>query len=878
MRRLAALVALLVCLATASAALADSSSLYRGPAPRPGPDILYDQPATSPQLTNGDGWSAPSILISGATAYRDGEFLYQDYLYDDHGANSGQRDQNDPRGQAAGTSSDLFSMPNGTYTYPSNGAYAMNAADLVEFRVKPLTDSTAFRLTLNTMKDARLYGFTIAIGGTPGVELPMPDGANTTAPADMFLTVHGGSGKLVNAATKADLGSVAVKVDGERRQIEVKVPHAAWDPTGKTVRLAAGVGLWDNANDKYLIPQQDADETHPGGAGSLPAPSAFFNVAFRTNEPTPRPNDPVNAVNPAWWRDRQQGSDLAAGSIGAFGVDVDFAKLAAGTDDESNVPRDGAMDRILASHFEAEQGLNYELCASTEKCTGEYRGRLQPYAIYIPKKAPPGSGFGLTLLLHSLSANYNQFLTTQNQSQFGERGTGSIVITSEARGPDSWYYDAGAADVFEVWADVASRYKLDPDYTVISGYSMGGYGTYKLATQYPDLFAKGQPVVGPPGLGIWPPPSEPVPGGAESNTNHMLASLRNVPFLIWNAVEDELVPYAGPVLQAQTFDDLGYRYIFDSFPTAEHLTLALHDQYKPAADFLGDTEVDRNPPHVTYVRNPTMDFPGVRTVANHAYWLSAIKLRDGSGDAPRGTIDVRSRGFGVGDPVPGATQHGGGALAPGTLGALTFTEQSKAWGEAPAESKLDVLVINAENVSSVTVDPARARVDCDVQLDVKSDGPLTVNLRGCGRKTTIGGRNGRCDASRPPRASVSRAGSRVRRHRISLRGRAVAFRCSGGKHARGKVKRVSVSVSQTAGLECRFLGRSGRLTKARSCNKPVRLRARLGKVRPGKVPWTFRARPHLPHGRYTVSVRAVDTRGRAGGKRGRFNKKVFTIR
>ena len=46
-------------------------------------------------------------------------------------------------------------------------------------------------------------------------------------------------------------------------------------------------------------------------------------------------------------------------------------------------------------------------------------------------------------------------------------------------------------------------------------------------------------------------------------------------------------------------------------------------------------------------------------------------------------IDVRSRGFGVGDPTPGATQHGGGALGPGTLGELPYTEQSKSWGPAP---------------------------------------------------------------------------------------------------------------------------------------------------------------------------------------------------
>ena len=877
--RVAAFIAVLFSLACAPSAAGDASSLYHGPKPRPGPDILYQTPAVAPQLTNGPGWSAPSILISGAAAYRDGEFLYQDFLYDDHGANSGQRDENDPRGQAAGTSGDLFSQPNGTYTYPTGAGYAMNAADLVEFRVKPFADQTRFRITLNTLKDARLYGITIAIGGKPGVELPMPNGANTTAPADLFLTVHGLSGKLTDAVTGADRGTVAVSVNEERRQIEVRVPHAAWNPTGKTVRLAAAVGLWDNDKDQYLIPQQDADETHPGGAGNLAAPSAFFNVAFRTDEATPAPNDPVNSVSPAWWRDRAQGSALMGGSIGDFGVDVDFAKLAAGTDDDSKVPKDGPMDRILASHFETEQGLDYStLCASTEECKGEYRGRLQPYAIYIPRKAPPASGYGMTLLLHSLSANYNQYLTTQNQSQFGERGTGSIVITPEGRGPDGWYWDTAGADTFEVWADVASRFKLDPAWTVISGYSMGGYGTYKLSTQYPDLFAKGQPVVGPPGLGIWLPPAEVLSGGARSNTNHMLGSLRNVPFFIWNAVEDELVPYAGARAQAQTFDDLGYRYTWDSFPTAEHLTLAIHDQYQPAADFLGTTKVNRNPPHVTYVANPTMNFPDVGTVADHAYWLSGVGLRDGTGDAPLGTIDIRSHGFGVDDPEPSDTAHGGGALAPGTLGALSYTEQSKSWGDAPSASVADVLEIDATNVGSVTVAPRRARVDCDAQLLVKSDGPLTVTLAGCDRKTTLGGRAGRCDRSRTPRASVSRAGSRVTRRRLSLRGRAVAFRCSDGRAGRGTVRRVYVSVSRTAGLKCRFLRRGGRIGRARSCSRPVWLRARLGRLRPGKVPWAFGQRVRLSRGRYTVAVRAVDKRGRAGGRRGRFNRKTFVVR
>src|SRR6266511_5322693 len=65
-----------------------------------------------------------------------------------------------------------------------------------------------------------------------------------------------------------------------------------------------------------------------------------------------------------------------------------------------------------------------------------------------------------------------------------------------SRGPDENYENYGAADVFEVWADVARRYRLNPDWTVISGYSMGGIGTFKLGSQFPDLFARAQPTVG----------------------------------------------------------------------------------------------------------------------------------------------------------------------------------------------------------------------------------------------------------------------------------------------------------------------------------------------------------------------------------------------
>jgi hypothetical protein len=218
----------------------------------------------------------------------------------------------------------------------------------------------------------------------------------------------------------------------------------------------------------------------------------------------------------------------------------------------------------------------------------------------------------------------------------------------------------------------------------------------------------------------------------------MLASVRNVPFMIWDGALDELVPLAGVTVQAQTFDDLGYRYVFDVFPTSDHLALAGNDSYQPAADFLGTRRVVRDPAHVTYVVNPTMDFRKRKTVADHAYWLSRLRLRDGDGDAPLGTVDAVSHAFGVTDPEPGPTQTSSGTLPPGNLGSFAYTERSKDWGEPGTEPKRDELTIDAENLRSLTVAVARAKLSCDAKLDVTTDGPLTVKLAGCHRTLHFG--------------------------------------------------------------------------------------------------------------------------------------------
>ena len=719
---------------------APTTSLYTGPGPRPGPDILYSSPAVAPQLTNTGIWHASPILVSGATAYRHGEFLYQDWIYDDHGAHE-VPDPNYP-----GMSGDLFSKSDGTYDYPSGPGYNNNAADLVEFRVKPTARYTAFRITLNTLLDPKLVAFSIAIGGTPGQVHPFPDGANVSAPADLFLTVHPSGSTLTadlvhaSGATPVSGPAPSVGVDLQRRQIEVNVPHADWNPRRSTVRLAMGVGLWDATNSRYLLPQGGADASHPGGAGTAASPPAFFNVAFRSNAQEPLPDVKAGSgvlTDARWWRDEAQGTTLATGDISKFYADVSFAKLWRKVTDNSQVPTTGPLDRILPSHFETAQGADFSSecglqgASSPSSCVPEYTGQLQPYAIYIPKAPAPAGGYGLTLLLHSLSANYNQYMGTRNQSQFGDRATPSIVITPEARGPDQFYEGLGEADVFEVWAAVAQLYKLNPAYTDITGYSMGGFGTYDIGAQFPDLFARAQPTV-----------------GEESDTN-VLASFRNLPVLAWNAAGDELV---GPQDYVPTYNKLaglGYRaeiHIHQPcaststnptcsalFPT--HLELAVNDQYAPAAAFLGNAQVDYNPFHVTYVVNPARDADKYQVVANHAYWVSGLTVRTAGSE---GEIDAISHGFGLADPTASGVTDGAGTLTGGNLGPIQYVSEAQTWGPTPSAPKSDAIDITATNLATASIDVTRADVDCNVALHITSDGPLTVTLPGCNRVVSAG--------------------------------------------------------------------------------------------------------------------------------------------
>jgi dienelactone hydrolase len=588
-----------------------------------------------PVLQNATGWRASPIMVAGAQAYVRGEYLYQDHVYDGFGADTTQGPL--PPDPVPAASDVSFSGQTGDVVYPTNEKrYGFDAADLLEFRARVDRGRVRYRVTLNTMLDARAAAVAIGVDSAPGGRSDWGFGIGSLGDLGLErVIVASGDG-----AHSRDVKGVTATVNATRNQIEITTPLKA--PARGAWRHYVVVGLWNGSSFKQILDQPTAEE--PGGAHGTDAPP-IFNAGFRFAEPAvpndlegtladPAANSGSRGAGAGSWRDHAQAHALADRDISAFHADIDFRKLRAKTTDLSRVPRSGVMVRLYASRLDLGEGMQTQ--------RPMMRGRIQPYVLYVPPTYSARSRAPLTLLLHSLAASYNQYavFAPETYRQLGAERR-SLVLTPAGRGPDGWYHDEAEIDVFEAWADVARRYAIDAERVSVSGYSMGGYGTYKLTSMYPDLFARAFAVVGPPDESVTGGPTGGRFAGLEDteNTIHVLDNLRNVPLLMWNGLNDELVPVAGPINAERRLHELGYQHRLDVFPGYDHFLFSLLDEWGPGRDWLGSHRRNRSPSHVTFRAFPEMDRPKLGLVHDHAYWISGIKVAPG---ARSGLVDAVS--------------------------------------------------------------------------------------------------------------------------------------------------------------------------------------------------------------------------------------------
>lgn len=712
-----------------------------GASPRPGPDILYHSPASAPQLENTGKWNAAPIMVSGMDAYVDGEYLYQDFVYDDYGANTTDAVGNTPPDPKS-NENDTFSPPTGDIAYPTaDDVYHHNAADLLEFRTRRTTDGIAYRITLNTMTEADVAGVAIGID----TDQNAATGTDTWGYGLGSLGTLGLEHIVVTWGTGAELDGETIpsRVDTTRNQIEVEVPL---QPDGETWRHYLVVGLFDTEATRFTQIQQQPDESHPGGAhGQHPPP--VFNVGFRqaSQEPMGSPNLQTETADReldettttgsrsagfGHWREHAQATSLAARDIANFHADIDFERIASGTT-AYNVPETGYLNRLYASAFDLGEGIDAD--------ENVLLGRIQPYSIYIPDSYQPDRPTKFHLHLHANRTCYNELGVYMPDlvRQLGEQRD-AIVLTPEARGPGRFYHDTGEFSVFEAWADAAAHYELDFDRTTVDGYSTGGYGAIKFASQYPDLFAKAFSTVGFAGA------LEPLMAAWEAGYNihteiqdvaQLSDNLRHIPLLMWNGGNDEIVQPPEPIAYEQQLREEGYRHELDVFAGYEHLTFLYRDQWGPAQAFLdgdemGTPRVVRRPARVTYRAVPTLDAEEYGLVHDTAYWVSDITV---AATADSGLVDVTSAALAQATPQAADYRHPGTDPDP-------HVKRGTRWiTPVQGEPRKNALSIELEDVESVTLWIEEANIDPDTPIDlvVESTIPATIILRSSDGATNV---------------------------------------------------------------------------------------------------------------------------------------------
>jgi hypothetical protein len=333
-------------------------------------------------------------------------------------------------------------------------------------------------------------------------------------------------------------------------------------------------------------------------------------------------------------------------------------------------------------------------------------------------------------------------------------------------------------------------FSIDRNRTYIAGHSMGGWASYLLPIEHPDWFAAAFPASGPPTQGAWTgvdlgpqcdslsfqdetPCFTNANGGRARDewTTPLLDNLRDVPYAIYQGVQDELVPVSGVLMQAKRLQDLGYRYRLYLFHGQEHYGPPVVDQWAEGAAYEHQFVRDPNPPQVTYVRSMPFEHAIEQVNADkgqsfsypldHAYWMSGLQPVDESKGSAR--FDGRSLAI----PLVGHTTTPEADSVPKTDQASPYTMVGQAWktdvGATPATS--NGFTATLTGARAVTLSLRRMALSAHRELDgsVQSDAPLELTLRGVGNQVGV---------------TVDGAPAGVARH-----GRALTISVPAGRHA-----------------------------------------------------------------------------------------------
>jgi len=150
-----------------------------------------------------------------------------------------------------------------------------------------------------------------------------------------------------------------------------------------------------------------------------------------------------------------------------------------------------------------------------------------PYRLFVPLNYDPQKKYPIVVSLHGSgevgtnnTAPASHVVALRLAARAKDPEYSSFVLVPQTY--DYWG-DRAENDVLDILASLESQYSIDTNREYLTGYSLGGYGTWDFITFYPDKFAAAVPVAG---------------GGFPDFADF----IKDIPIWAYHSVADETVP------------------------------------------------------------------------------------------------------------------------------------------------------------------------------------------------------------------------------------------------------------------------------------------------------------------------------------------------
>lgn len=209
-------------------------------------------------------------------------------------------------------------------------------------------------------------------------------------------------------------------------------------------------------------------------------------------------------------------------------------------------------------------------------------GETIPYAVFVPSSVDQGQPAPLIVSLHGLGRSHDWLMGYHGFLDQAE-ANGYIVVTPLGYIRRGWYGsratedredgERSEQDVMNVLQLMREGFNIDSNRIYLWGHSMGGAGTYHIASKYPDIFA---------GLGVAAPAPEP-----DAPIDDILERIKHLPIFVLQGTADTAVPVERTRAWVNRMKALGMQHIYVEIPGADHSLLISQnkDNMKKFVDF-----------------------------------------------------------------------------------------------------------------------------------------------------------------------------------------------------------------------------------------------------------------------------------------------------